>query len=192
MNDKTKKTHNLGCTQSNFLVVFLVLGLDGHSLNALVDLLSLSVKLLDSRASGLSFDLAGLVLLLEFLLHIFDGVKTFFELGCLHLLFTISDPLFVIFLKLLVNFGPLLFNQEGLVLIDPFLIKIFVDLEEGSTPLLLQGGIQVEHHLLEAPLLISKSLDLLVNCQSAVLASRPFAPNLPARPSSPWRWHDQQ
>lgn len=131
-------THNLGCTQSDFLVVFLVLSLDRHGLDTLVDLLGLCIKLLDCRASSLGFDLACLVLLLELLLHVCDGGETLFEFRGLHLLVAIGNALLVVFLELLVDLGPLLLDQEGLVLIDPFLIKILIDFEESSSSLLFQ------------------------------------------------------
>jgi hypothetical protein len=73
------------------------------------------------------------------------------------------------------------------VFIDPLLVEIFVNFEEGSALLLLQGWVQVEHLLLQTPLLIAEPLDLLEDGLVFCTYCHQVNFNLPVRPSFPLR-----
>ena len=153
-------TYNLGSSKCNFLVVLLVFSLVSHVLNALVKLRDLNFELLDRWPTAFSLHLLGLILFLELVLKFLGDLEAFFEFVGLHLGLSLSPPFLVILLKLLLDLLLLLLDQKSLVLVDPFLVKIFIQLEVFCTLLLLEFGVEIEHHLLQSPLLIAQSLDL--------------------------------
>lgn len=168
-------THDLRCAQGDLLVVLLILGLDRHRVNAMVQLGDVSLELLDCWASALSLHLAGLVFLAELLFHLFDDFQALVQLRNLHLLLAVGNPLLIVFLELLLDLLGLLLDQEGLVFLDPFHVKILVSFEECSALLLLEVGLEIKHLHLQPPLLVPKTLDLLEVNPVSTVKTRAFS-----------------
>jgi hypothetical protein len=153
-------TYDLGSSQGNLLVALLVLHLNLHVLDTLVDLVDVVLKLLDCGALALCIDFASLVLLLVLVRKLVSLLETLIELLGLHFLLAIILELLVVLLELLGDLLTQLFDFSILMLLDPLGGQILGTLKVLGTLLLLDLGIDVDHHHLGSPYLITKTVNL--------------------------------
>lgn len=131
------ETHYFRSTQCHLLVVFLILSLELHVFDTVLDFGDGSLHFLDGWAPSFSLHLARFVLFVVLLFQVLGDLQSAFEFARLHLFLSFRSKFFVILLEFLLDFLALLFDQESLVLFDPLLIDVFIQLEKCGTLLLL-------------------------------------------------------
>lgn len=154
-------TYDLGSAERDLLVVVAVLGLHLHSGNAGIELLDIFLVLLNGSALALWNNLAGLELLLKLSFEFLDRLHALFKLFGLHWLLAFSLKLLVLLVEFLLDFGACFLNKSFVMLLLPFAVQAFWESEVLIAPLLFELWLGGEDHLLDAVLLVSKSLNLL-------------------------------
>lgn len=110
-----KGTYDLGGSQSHLLVIVTVGSLGFEVLDAILDLLDLSLELVHGRSPAFSLDLPRLILLFELGLKLLDGLHALFEFLLRIWLLFLGDQLLVVLLELFGDLGAQLLDQERLM-----------------------------------------------------------------------------
>lgn len=113
------QTYDLRGAQGHFLIVLLVRRLEQHRFDALIKLAEIALQLLYRRPLAFSLHLLRLVFFLELLLQLPYGLESLFQLLRFHLFPTFGRQFLVLFGEFLLDLLFLLFDQEGLVFVDP-------------------------------------------------------------------------
>lgn len=154
-------TYNLGGSKSNLFVTLTVSRLELQGTDAVLELLDCCLEFLNRRALAFGFNFPRLVLFLELGLELGGSLQALLELLFRKLGLAISDPLLVVLLELLGNLGAFSLDEELVMLQDPGLVNVFVEIEVLGSLLLLLFGIDIQHHHLGPPALVSQSLDAI-------------------------------
>ncbi|KAH0357030.1 DNA topoisomerase 1, partial [Aureobasidium melanogenum] len=153
---------DLGSSQSDFLVALSVLGLQFHVADSDRKLLDLALVLLDRGSLSFGLDLLRLEFVLELLLQLGGGFESLVKLLGLHLLLTFCLELLVLLFEFLGDLLAFLLNEIFVVLLLPFFVETLGESKPLSALLLLELGLERQHHLLDTVLLILDSINLVL------------------------------